>query len=183
MKKIIFLPVMVLFLSYLLFGCSSSKSYIPFGKYEFEFPFLYTYPSSVDRTVYITKGTDVDIEKSVLTITQNLTGQTLNISTPIYKFEKMDDKMTETLRKETSNLMGTSDLSKYKNKYCYTVYENQDIPARMLPYSPKDKTSAIISLYVMDNELWLAPYWDENSSGSESYHKHDFIVKLKPKTK
>jgi hypothetical protein len=182
MNRTILMSVMVLFLSSLLFGCSSNKSDISFGKYEFEFPFLYTYPSSVDRVGYVTKGTDVVIEKNIFTIKQNSTGQILKITKPIYKFEKMNEKMIENLRKETSNLMGVSNLSKYKNKYCCTVYEKQNVPAHMFPYSPKDKSSAIISLYVMNDEIWLAPYWDENSSGSELYHKHDFIVRLKLKT-
>ncbi len=162
----------------LLFGCSNSKSNIPFGKYEFEFPFLYTFPLSVARVDYVTKGTDLVIGKDIFTITQNSTGQTLKISKPIYKYKRLDDNIMKVLSKE----MEGSDLSKYKNKYCYTVYESKDVPAHMFPYSPKDKYSAIISLYIMDGELWLAPYWDKNSIESELYNKHDFIVKLKPKT-
>ena len=182
MNRAIILMVVIVAFLLLLTGCSGSVSDIPLGEYEFEFPFLYTYPSSVARVDYVEEGTDVVIEKNGLTITQNATGKTLEISKPIYKMEKLDVKMTEALRKETFSLMGLSDLSKYKNKYCYTVYESKDVPAHMFPYIPDD-LPANISLYVMDDELWLAPYWgDKISREGEPYRKHDFIARLKPKT-
>lgn len=163
----------------LLVGCSNNASGIPLGKYEFEFPYLYAFPSNVARVDYA-EGTDVFIKKDSLAITQKATGETLTIANPIFKKEIMDDNMVNALIKDTSGFLSLSDLAKYKNKYRFTVYESKDILAHIFSNNSGD-LPANISLYVLDDELWFAPYWNDVTGEGKQYRKHDFIIRLKQK--
>ena len=174
---------MLLTLLLLLIGCNENVPDIPKGKYEMEFPFLYIFfASSQARVDYVEKGTEVEIYEDVFMIKQNSTGKIIEISNPIYKSEKLDADTIESLRKESFSYKGATDISDYKNKYYYTVYEGKDTAVQMFPYTPGDKNPPIISFYVMDDELWIAPYWGDPSNENTQYHRIDFIARLKPKT-
>lgn len=147
-----------------------------------EFPFLYDFPSSQARLNYIEQGTDIEIYNDVFLIKQISTGQTIEISNPIYKAIRFNKSMTEKLHNEAFKIRGTTDVTKYKNKYYYTVFADKDTAAHMFPYTYEDKNPTIISFYLMDDELWLAPYWgDSTDDVSNNNHKIDFIARLKPK--
>jgi Antirepressor regulating drug resistance, predicted signal transduction N-terminal membrane component len=82
------------------------------------------------------------------------------LKNPVYKMTQMTDDMVRSFEKSTMNQVS---ISKYKVKYRYDIYTN-------------DNKKTNFSFYLMDHELWLVSYSDNTADGSEVTM---FIWKLK----
>lgn len=146
MKKIILLALMFLFTNYFL-GCSSDNNITISGKYGFD-KIIYLSSLSSSTKDYMEKGmegTAYKISKESFEIVNSESHY--KISKPTYKREKMDDDLVQAFN---DSVFGTVSISEYKEKYQYSIYNNQN-----------DKTN--FYLYSMNDELWIASYVDKTA--------------------
>jgi len=154
MKKIILLALMLV-LGNSLLGCSKDSDIAISGKYEFD-EVMYLSPLSSSSKDYINKknqGTVYTINKDSFEIVSS--ENDYEISNLIYKRKKMDDDLVQSFNDSVwVSGWGTVSISEYKEKYQYSIYNEENEKINLY-------------LYSMDGELWIASYTDNTANNSE----------------
>lgn len=139
MKRKLLILIVLFFISSLS-GCSSSNDEKIFGEYEFEKTIYFSPVSSSFPKIETLAKTKYIIKKDRFEIISP--ENEFKISNPIYERKEMNDDLEQAFN---DAVFDTVSISKYKEKYQYSIYEKENIKVQYY-------------LYSLDNELWIALY-------------------------
>lgn len=149
MRKKIYILLLIFSINSLI-GCGSKNKEI-YGTYTFDSPIYISSLSStsIENIKEQNKQTKYRITQDVFEIIS--TDNKYKISNPKYDKKEMDESLIKEFNTAVFNAVS---ISEYKEKYKYTIYNEKN---QKIKYY----------LYLMDSEIWIASYINNNVSNTD----------------